>query len=326
MTKESMYDLLSKYLAGETSTEERRILFQKLRENKEFRKEAAEMQNLSVLVAIAREIGTASDRQYHTFVGMRKKRTLLFALYKTASYAAIVLFSVLFAYLLMTYTRNGEESLVCYQEFSTPAGQRAKVLLADGTEVWLNANTTLRYPVRFALNKREVELHGEAFFDVEKAEGKPFVVKTSKMDVLVTGTKFNVNAYDTEKYFVTSLLEGAVSVSCEYDRSKSYTLKPQQQIVVSDESSQVFPFENADFMAWKDGIFIFDDMLLKDIIKRLELYYDVSIIVENTNLGNFRYTGKFRQRDGVESVLQKLQIVYPFKYTKDDDKNMIVLR
>ena len=79
-------------------------------------------------------------------------------------------------------------------------------------------------------------------------------------------------------------------------------------------------------MAWKEGIFIFDDMLLTDIIKKLELYYDVSIIVKNRKLGNFRYTGKFRQRDGVESVLRKLQIVYPFKYTKDDDKNLIVLQ
>ena len=326
MTKESMYDLLSKYLAGDISAEERRILFYQLKENEELRKEAAGIQNLSVLISMANEDGAASDRQYRLFVGMRKKRALLFSLRKVAGYAAIMLFSVLSTYLLMNYAGNKEEELVRYQEFSTPAGQRAKVLLADGTEVWLNANTILRYPERFAPKKREVELHGEAFFEVEKAAGNPFVVKTNKMDIQVTGTKFNVNAYDTEEYFVASLVEGSVSVSCVHNRNSSYALQPRQQIVVSEHSSKVSSFENTDFMAWKEGVFIFDDMLLTDIIKKLELYYDVSIIVKNTKLGNFRYTGKFRQRDGVESVLRKLQIVYPFKYTKDDDKNLIVLQ
>lgn len=149
MTKESMYDLLSKYLAGDISAEERRILFQQLKENEELRKEAAGIQNLSVLISMANEDGAASDRQYRLFVGMRKKRALLFSLRKVAGYAAIMLFSVLSTYLLMNYAGNKEEELVRYQEFSTPAGQRAKVLLADGTEVWLNANTTLRYPERF---------------------------------------------------------------------------------------------------------------------------------------------------------------------------------
>lgn len=321
-----MYDLLSKYLTGDISAEERRMLFRQLKEDEELRKEAAGIQNLSALVSMANEEGTASDSQYRSFVGRRKKRTLLLGLRRVAGYAAIVLFSVLSTYLLMHYADGKEDALVRYQEFSTPAGQRAKVQLADGTEVWLNANSTLHYPERFDPKRREVELHGEAFFEVGKNKEKPFVVKTSKMDIEVTGTKFNVNAYDTEAYFVTSLLEGSVSVSCAYDRMNSRVLSPRQQIVVSDHSANVSSFENTDFMSWKDGIFIFDDMLLADIIKKLELYYDVSILMKNTKLGNTRYTGKFRQRDGVESVLRKLQIVYPFRYTKDDEKNLIVLQ
>lgn len=321
-----MYDLLSKYLTENISSEEKQTLFKQLKENADLRKEAADMQNLSSLVSMAKEDRPASDMQYRSFVSLRKKRTLLFNLRRIAGYAAIMIFSVLSTYLLMTYAGSEGDKLVRYQEFATPPGQRAKVLLADGTEVWLNANSTLRYPEYFDTKQREVELHGEAFFEVEKNEGKPFIVKTSKMDIKVTGTKFNVNAYQTEKYFVASLVEGAISVSCANNRNKTFALQPQQQIVVSDQSSEVSLFENTDFMSWKDGVFIFDDMLLTDIIKKLELYYDVSIIVESKKLGNYRYTGKFRQRDGVETVLKKLQIVYPFTYTKDDDQNQIILR
>lgn len=321
-----MHDLLSKYLTGDISSEEKQTLFLQLKENENLKKEAADIQNLSALVSMTYEDHLASDQQYRSFVHLRKKRTFLFSMRKIAGYAAIMVFSVLSTYLLMTYSTGENDELVRYQEFSTPPGQRAKVLLADGTEVWLNANSTLRYPERFDLKQRQVELHGEAFFEVKKNEGKPFTVKTSRMDIKVTGTKFNVNAYQTEKYFVASLVEGTISVSCMNDWDKTFTLKPQQQIIVSDNSSDVSSFENTDFMSWKDGVFIFDDMLLADIIKKLELYYDVSIIVESKKLGNFRYTGKFRQRDGVETVLKKLQIVYPFTYIKDDEQNQIILK
>lgn len=321
-----MYDLLSKYLTGDISQEEKQTLFRELKEDADLKKEAAEIQNLSALVSMAREDSSASDMQYRSFVHLRKKHMLLFNLRKIADYAAIMVFSVLSTFLLMTYTGGSGDELARYQEFSTPPGQRARVVLVDGTEVWLNANSTLRYPEHFDLNQRVVELHGEAFFEVEKNKEKPFIVKTSKMDIRVTGTKFNVSAYEAEKYFVTSLVEGGVSVSCTNDRNRSFSLRPQQQIIVSDSSSEVALFENTDFMSWKDGVFVFDDMLLTDIIKKLELFYDVSIVVENTKLGGFRYTGKFRQRDGVESVLRKLQIVYPFSYTKDDEHNLIVLQ
>ena len=186
------------------------------------------------------------------------------------------------------------------------------MMLADGTTVWLNANSSLRYPERFDTKSREVELQGEAFFEVQKEGGKPFVVKTSKMDIEVTGTKFNVNAYGTEKNFVVSLVEGAVSVDCANDRGHRFDLRPKQMIIVSDSSSEIKEFENTDFMSWTEGVFIFDDMPLSDIIRKLELYYDVSIVVKNTKLGSYRYTGKFRQifRNGLPTMKQSVSVIY----------------
>lgn len=321
-----MYELLSKYITGEISTEEKQQLLQRLKEDATFRKEAADVVNLSALMAMAGEESEASEFRYRMFVRQRKKRTFWIGVRRASRYAAVVLLSVLSTYLLMNHLVGEGSGEPRYQAFLTPAGQRAKVMLADGTTVWLNANSSLRYPERFDTKSREVELQGEAFFEVQKEGGKPFVVKTSKMDIEVTGTKFNVNAYGTEKNFVVSLVEGAVSVDCANDRGHRFDLRPKQMIIVSDSSSEIKEFENTDFLSWTEGVFIFDDMPMSDIIRKLELYYDVSIVVKNTKLGSYRYTGKFRQRDGVESVLKKLQIVYPFSYTKDDERNMITLQ
>ncbi|MDR0368611.1 MAG: FecR domain-containing protein [Bacteroidales bacterium] len=320
-----MLDLLLKYFAGEISPEGKKELFQQLREQPEWRKEAADMQNLSALLSLAKNDGEASDRQYQSFVRLRKKRMLVVYLRKASGYAAIMALSVLLTYFLTTSSGHDDKP-VRYQEYSTPAGQRAKVLLADGSEVWLNANSTLRFPEHFDAKQRAVELRGEAFFEVEQDKERPFVVKTSKMNIEVTGTTFNVNAYDTEQSFTASLMDGSISVACNYDPEDVHRLYPQQQIIVSDDSFEISRFENTDFLSWKDGVFIFDDMLLTDIIKKLELYYDVSITVKNTKLKDSRYTGKFRQRDGIEVVLRKLQIVHPFTYTKDDEQNLIVLQ
>ena len=262
----------------------------------------------------------------------RKASMRMFSLFFTRAAAILVvpllISSLFFSYLYYTTGRNVKTGAsVVFAEISSMPGTITRLVLPDQSVVWLNAGSRLVYPSVFDEKERKVQLFGEGYFEVEADSEHPFSVSTSEgLRVIAYGTKFNVNAYDTEEYFVASLVEGAVSVSCVHNRNSSYALQPRQQIVVSDHSSKVSSFENTDFMAWKEGVFIFDDMLLTDIIKKLELYYDVSIIVKNTKLGNFRYTGKFRQRDGVESVLRKLQIVYPFKYTKDDDRNLIVLQ
>lgn len=321
-----MYDLFTKYLAVEISEEEKKILFNELDKNPDLRKQAAEIQNVSTLFSLVQEGDTASEKQYRSFLSMRNKRIVMLYARKISGYAAAILLSVLCTFMYMTFIGSEKKMITCYQEFVTPPGQRAKVHLTDGTIVWLNANSRLRYPEHFEKEKRVVELHGEAFFEVTKNKEKTFIVQTAKMDIQVTGTKFNVFAYDKEKFFVASLIEGGISVSNPDNPTSIYRLQPNQQITVSDTSFVINRFEDTDFMLWKDGVFVFDDMPLDYIIRKLELYYDVSIVTDNKKLDNFRYTGKFRQRDGVESVLRKLQIVYPFTYQKDDEKNQITLR
>ena len=319
-----MYDLLSKYLAGECSQQEKQKLFEALDENPEINREAIDMQNLSALINMNTNDQADTDKHYQQFLRKRRQQTVVLYLKESISYAAVALLAVVFSYLMFNTTTDKPDML--YQAFSTPAGQRACVQLADGTEIWLNANSQLRYPDQFNTDLRMVELEGEAYFKVKSNPEKPFVVKTSKMDVRVLGTTFNVSAYPNDSCFTTSLLEGRVEVSLSDLPNQWHELAPNQQIAITDGQFKISSFNDTNFLAWKEGVFVFDDMLLPDIIKRLESFYAIRIENQNNTLTNYRYTGKFRQSDGVESIIRKLQIVYPFQYTKDDQKNSLTIR
>ena len=222
--------------------------------------------------------------------------------------------------------REPAEEMVTYEEFTTPSGQRAMVKLHDGTTVWLNARSTLRYPNHFAREERKVELDGEAFFDVEHNEHKPFVVSTEKLDIKVLGTKFNVFAYKGREEFNTALLEGSVKVYERMNEEKALFMNPNECVELKDNKLVKRPMGNTDFLLWKEGIYAFDDVPFEDIIKKFELYYDIVITVNNSKLMKYKFSGKFRQRDGVESALRTLRKVYYFTYIKDEENNNIIIR
>ena len=219
-----------------------------------------------------------------------------------------------------------EEPAIAYEEFSTPSGQRALLKLHDGTTVWLNARSTLRYPNHFGKNERKVELDGEAFFEVKQNGKVPFVISTEKANIKVLGTKFNVFAYKGHEEFNTSLVEGSVKVYQGESDADALDITPHECVFLSDGKLVKSYFDNSDFLLWKEGIYAFDDVPFSYIIKKLELYYDITIIQKNKKLDQYRFSGKFRQGDGVESVLQTLQKVYYFSFIKDEENNCITIR
>ena len=254
-----------------------------------------------------------------------KKRYPIHILKHAAGYAAAICITILSTWMVMN-DREPAEEMVTYEEFTTPSGQRAMVKLHDGTTVWLNARSTLRYPNHFAREERKVELDGEAFFDVEHNEHKPFVVSTEKLDIKVLGTKFNVFAYKGREEFNTALLEGSVKVYERMNEEKALFMNPNECVELKDNKLVKRPMGNTDFLLWKEGIYAFDDVPFEDIIKKFELYYDIVITVNNSKLMKYKFSGKFRQRDGVESALRTLRKVYYFTYIKDEENNNIVIR
>ena len=235
--------------------------------------------------------------------------------------AASVLFLLGSFYLYDNY-RIGRLS-ESYQCVSVPAGNRTNILLPDGTNVWLNANTSIRYPMAFAKKNREITLDGEAYFEVAK-DKKPFIVKTDKYDVEVLGTIFNVEAYRGKSQFRTSLYEGKVKL---YNSRcpKAVFLSPGQTAKLLGDSLLVSATTDVNSYRWKDGLIYIEDKSFNAIMELFEKFYDVQIVVNNKAVKDLGYRGKLRISDGVDHALRVLQKDFPFKYKRDEERNIIYI-
>lgn len=173
---------------------------------------------------------------------------------------------------------NGEHiasfGALAYASLQTPRGGQYSVILPDGSQVWLNAASSLRYPLRFDQAVREVELDGEAFFEVAKDESRPFVVKSHGQQVKVLGTSFNVNAYANEEKIATTLVEGKIKVE-SLDGAFQHVLQPGQQGQYTADGLSVIKVDPTEFVAWRDGLIMFHGDNLPEIIDQLERWYDV---------------------------------------------------
>lgn len=217
-----------------------------------------------------------------------------------------------------------ESNTPVYNTLIVPAGQRIHLILADNTDIWLNANSTFRYPSEFSKRDRTVFLDGEAFFDVTKDEKKPFRVKTTLGDIKVTGTSFNVEAYSKHGHFETGLFKGSVEIY--KNDNKLVTLKPNERSFLKDGELYVTPITDRDKYLWKEGLIAFNNETLEEILLSLEKYFDVRIQVSNSSLPQRTYTGKFRQADGVDYALRVLQKSIHFSYERNETTGIVYIK
>jgi len=211
--------------------------------------------------------------------------------------------------LVYTAKDKDENQTVSYNTIATPIGGQYQVNLPDGTKVWLNAASSLKFPASFArLKEREVQLSGEAYFEVSHNVKMPFIVKTNRQDVLVLGTHFNVNSYADEPITKTTLLKGSVLVRMSGSKGEKLDhvlLKPEQQAVLA----QYFTVKSVDVeevTAWKDGNFLFNDTDLKDIMKQLSRWYDVRVDYDEIPQKRF-FSGFISRSVNLSKVLKQLE-------------------
>ena len=206
------------------------------------------------------------------------------------------------------------EDSLCTQEspiFNTlqiPRGGEYFLTLADGTEVWLNAETEIRYPVQFTGNKRVVYLDGEAYFTVAPDKKKPFTVVSTHASVSVLGTQFNFRAYPDEQDVQTTLVSGSVIMQSEKYKQQ-IKLVPGEQGVLEKRSANLTKQEVNTYLytAWKDGRFAFRDARLEDLFNILARWYDLSVFYQSPEAKDIRFTGDLNKTDDFKSILKIIE-------------------
>lgn len=234
------------------------------------------------------------------------------------------------AYTSAENLQNGDLGENVFNTITIPRGGQYKLMLPDGTKVWLNASSSLKFPVSFIGNNRVVELEGEAYFEVaaiyrkNSSQRQPFIVKTSSQQIEVLGTHFNVNAYRNEEVVKTTLVEGKVKIS-SIATGESRTLKQGQQTQVS-KTGNIRLFEDIDteeVMAWKNGMFYFNNTDLATIMRQLSRWYNVEVDIDN--MPQRKFNGALSRDVKLSQVLKMMETTSGLKF-KIDERRISMLK
>lgn len=262
---------------------------------------------------------TASYPQLEKKLNFHTRRLFMIRTFGTAAAVLLLCLSVWTAYVYM--------QPVSIQTVTTLAETRS-INLPDGSLVTLNHYSSLSYPERFKSGNREVELNGEAYFEVNKDKKHPFIVKTEIIDVQVLGTQFNVDAYLNNPDVRTTLLTGSVAVSNK-NKSSRIILKPNEVAIYNKEKKKLTrqTLDNAkDEISWRHGEFIFDNWQLQDIARELSNSFGTTIHIADTALQNYRITARFRNGEDLETILSVLHNAGYFDYSQNNKQVIITTK
>ncbi len=210
----------------------------------------------------------------------------------------------------LAYAEGAGSGEAVYNNLTTPKGRQFQILLPDGTKVWLNAASSLRYPTAFSGSTREVEVTGEVYFEVAKNAHQPFIIHLSNQTkIQVLGTQFNVNAYSNETAIRTTLVEGSIRMIS--GTSGDVVLHPGQQAQIGHNPGQqaIKVLNNVDVdkaVAWKSGLFNFEDSGLEEVMRQVERWYDIEVVYEK-NIPDIRFGGKLSNDVSLSGLLRSLQ-------------------
>jgi ferric-dicitrate binding protein FerR (iron transport regulator) len=239
----------------------------------------------------------------------------------TLNKIAAILIIPLVIFTLYMYSNNGgflQGKEITYSEVFAPKNSRLNIQLPDGTNVWLNHGTSLKYPQQFANDKRQVQLTGEGYFQVEKDQEKPFLVQTGNFDIRVEGTAFNVSAYKDDNSITTTVEEGKVALETttgNKQKNTITTLTAKQQSVFS-KSSQETTIKQVDpkkYVSWKDGKLMLIDDPMARVKKKLERWYNIEVKIMDPKVYDYRYTATFTH-ESIEQAMKYLSMAAPISY------------
>lgn len=309
-------ELLHKFFAGTATLEEKEAIMHWMESdpgNKQFLLKERKLYNAVLLHGEDKQVQQQAGRQQY-FLHRGIARFL--------RVAAMIVVAFGLGYFWQSEKTEGS---IAMQTISVPAGQCVNVTLPDGSNIWLNAQTTIQYPVSFNKENRQVKLDGEAYFDVAKDSKRPFIVNTKECSVEVLGTKFNIDAYSSRDKFETVLMEGSVKVSMLDDPTQAVSLKPNNKVYRSNGKLLTQKVSNYERYRWKEGLICFVDEPFKVVMEDFEKFYGLTIVVNNQKVTQYLYTGKFKQTDGVDYALSLLQKNIHFTYQRDRENHIVYI-
>lgn len=321
-----MKQQIEKYFGGELDEHEKRAFLRQVKSDKALRSAYISYQNELALFSFSNAVVNEKDsrRHYSQFIEKNKRKRIYMLVIKSMKYAAVFILLVFSVYSFY-FNFYSSQTPVTETSLYVPASQRIQLTLQDGTEVWLNAQTRLTYPTHFSEKERRVTVEGEAFFKVAKDDNKPFIVTSNDIDIRVLGTEFNIYSYPEESASRVSLIEGSLQIKLLDSGTEKVILKPNEEVCIQNNQMLISPIQDADYFLWRDGIYSFTDEKLGEIFKKLELYYDIEINVKKPSILEWKYTVKFRQRDGIDEILRLLQRIHKFSITRDEENNTITI-
>jgi ferric-dicitrate binding protein FerR (iron transport regulator) len=245
---------------------------------------------------------------------------------------------------LFRYTGRQKAAVdVTMSEIVAPRGSKTHIVLADGTAIWLNAGSKLRYPQDFSLENREVFLAGEAYFKVPHNDEHSFIVHTPEATIRDLGTVFNVKAYTGSPVTEATLIEGAIEVSLEKKPDRKIRMSPGEKLVLHNklapvpakqqpeaavqlfEVSKIVPYAKTNDIvetAWVEDKLIFRNERFEDLAQMMERRYNISIVIKDQEIRDYQVTGIFRQ-ENITEALKLLQVIVPFKYKMSNGQVII---
>ncbi|SFD08098.1 FecR family protein [Chitinophaga sp. CF118] len=218
----------------------------------------------------------------------------------------------------LNYKAGGNTAEVMYNKVVTPLGGQYQLTLADGSRVWLNAASSIRFPTAFTGKDRKVEISGEVYFEIAKQVDQPFSVRVNDIDVNVLGTSFNIMAYSDEQVVKTTLVEGAVQLT---HNGSSSLLKPGLQASLSAKDKQfvISPADMEQTLAWKEGKFRFRNTNIKIIMRQLSRWYDMDVTYQG-DVSDIHLTGVISRRENADKLLKALETTQKIHFEVNGNK------
>jgi len=311
---EDIYNILLKHFLNETSEKEENEIAKFKKSNREEYSILSQLWKRNDIEVIDFDSKRAWE-QVQLKVNANKPKVIpvYTKLMRIAAVAAILIIGIFSIYYILGTGINQNRIEI------TSIERGKEIVLADGSKVWLNKNAVLTYPDKFDKNTRNVELSGEAFFEIAKNPKKPFIVNMSNATVTVVGTSFNINSKENETEIVVAT--GTVKVS-DTDNSKSKLITVGYSAKVSDNNIEKYKTSSPNYLAWKTGEFVFKDTPINQVVKDLNSYYKSQIILNNDEI-ECMFTATFIKAN-LEDIVDVLRLTCDIEIIKDDNNYIII--